>query len=246
MAPMSLPVSPQSRPPLVTIAALYGAGGSVVGPRVSERLDVPLLDRGILSAVARQMHVSESVAAEYDPEVDKRPSSGLRRWLAGLGHGVTADGSPVSGPDDDEARYRTETEQFLARATSAGGVVIGRAGAVVLPARPGVLHVRLDGPREARVRQGMRIQGVDFTTAERRQEANDRARKDYVRDNYGVDPDNPDLYHLRLDSTVLDLDLCVELIVVAARARVRQATFDPPEGVMEQQPGRGGGGEGIP
>jgi len=235
VAQTSIPMSPRPLPPpVVTIAALYGAGGSVIGPRVAERLDVPILDRGILSAVARQMRVSESVAAEYDPDVDKRPSSGLRRWFDGLGHGVTADGSPVSGPDDDEARYRTETEQFLARATTAGGVVIGRAGAVVLQARPGVLHVRLDGPREARVRQAVRIQNIDATTAEWRQEANDRARRDYVRNNYGVDPDDPNLYHLRLDSTVLDLDICVELIAAAARSRVRQASSGRPEGVMGQ------------
>lgn len=29
-------------PPVVTLASLYGAGGSVVGPRVAERLGVPL------------------------------------------------------------------------------------------------------------------------------------------------------------------------------------------------------------
>jgi len=245
MARTAHPGSPQSLLPVVTIAALYGAGGSLVGPRVAATLNVPLLDRGILSAVARHMHVSESVAAQYDPDVDKPPRSGLRRWLDGLSHGVTADGSPVSGPDDDEARYRTETEQFLARATTAGGVVIGRAGAVVLRDRPGVLHVRLDGPRAARLGQGMRIQGIDAATAERRLDANDRARKDYVRNNYDVDPDDPDLYHLRLDSTVLDLDNCVELIASAARARVRQASSGRPEGALGQRV-RGAGGDGNP
>ena len=33
--------------PVVTVSALYGAGGSVVGPRVAEELDVPFLDRQI-------------------------------------------------------------------------------------------------------------------------------------------------------------------------------------------------------
>ena len=38
--------------PVVTLAALYGAGGSVVGPQVAQRLGVPFLDRGISQAVA--------------------------------------------------------------------------------------------------------------------------------------------------------------------------------------------------
>ena len=43
--------------PVVTLAALYGAGGTVVGPRVAERLGVPFLDRGILTAVAKRLGV---------------------------------------------------------------------------------------------------------------------------------------------------------------------------------------------
>jgi hypothetical protein len=51
--------------------------------------------------------------------------------------------------------------------------------------------------------------------------ANDRVRIGYVRASYGVDPEDPDLYRLWIDSTALDVDTCVELIVTAARARVR-------------------------
>jgi hypothetical protein len=54
----------------------------------------------------------------------------------------------------------------------------------------------------------------------------------YVWRNYGVDPEDPQLYHVRLDSTVLDLDTCVELIVAAARGRARQAAARLPGGVV--------------
>jgi cytidylate kinase len=83
--------------------------------------------------------------------------------------------------------------------------------------------VLLGGPREARIRQGMEIEGVDRKTAERRQQANDRARIEYVRRSYGVDPLDPDLYHLVLDSPALGLDTCVDLVVAASEARMRQA-----------------------
>ena len=48
-------------PPVVTLASLYGAGGSVVGPRVAERLGVPFLDRAIPDAVAKQTEPSGSM-----------------------------------------------------------------------------------------------------------------------------------------------------------------------------------------
>ena len=50
-----------------------------------------------------------------------------------------------------------------------------------------MLHVLLGGPPEARIRQDMEIEGIDRKTAEWRQQANDRARTEYVRHSYGVD-----------------------------------------------------------
>ena len=99
--------------------------------------------------------------------------------------------------------------------------MVGRAGMVVLHDVPGTLHVMLGGPREARLRQGMELDGVDRRTARLRLEAHDRAREDYVR-RYGADPADPDLFHLRIDSTAVDLDTCVDLIVAASLSRVRQ------------------------
>ena len=50
--------------PVVTLSAFYGAGGTVVGPQVAERLGVDFLDRGILAAVARQMRIPEEAAGQ--------------------------------------------------------------------------------------------------------------------------------------------------------------------------------------
>ena len=55
-------------PPVVTLASLYGAGGSVVGPRVAERLGVPFLDRAIPDAVAKQTGLPEHAVADVDEQ----------------------------------------------------------------------------------------------------------------------------------------------------------------------------------
>ena len=52
----------------------------------------------------------------------------------------------------DERAYRQQTERVLGEiAAGAGGVVLGRAAAMVLRDRADVLHVRLDGPPERRL-----------------------------------------------------------------------------------------------
>jgi len=122
-------------------------------------------------------------------------------------------------PTPPNEAFCRETEALLREAADAGDVVVlGRAGALVLRDRPGALHVRLDGPEEARLAQAMRVEGIDEEEARQRQRNSDRARTAYVKHFYGADPCNPDHYHLVLDSTALPIETCVELIVTAARA----------------------------
>jgi cytidylate kinase len=207
--------------PAVTLAALYGSGGSVVGPEVAERLGVPFLDRDIPEAVAQRSGLSTDAVAV----ADEAPRTRGERLISTLGRASTASGTAAGAAEDlelYERRLRGHVEEFLARARESGGVALGRGGMVVLRDLPSALHVYLGGPREARVQQGMALDGVDRETAERRQEAEDEARVEYVRRAYGVDGMDPGMYHLMLDSTALDLDVCVELIVAASQARIRE------------------------
>ena len=209
--------------PVVTLAALYGAGGGIVGSRVAERLGVPFLDRKIPETVAERAGLSHSAVAA----VDDGPRAGAGRFVSSLGRASTiVGGDAVSlGQLDLQGRaIRAHIEEFLARARETGGVVLGRGGMVVLQGSPTALHVHLRGDREARLRQAMSIEGIDRATAERRQTSEDDARRSYVRRAYGVDGEDPALYHLVVDSTELSLDACVDLIVAASRARVELAT----------------------
>jgi Cytidylate kinase-like family len=212
--------------PVVTLAALYGAGGSVVGPKVAERLSVPLLDRAIPETVAKQSGLPEDAVAG----IDDQPRSTVQRVVASLGRSTTVSGGAagsVERLDLQERSVRARIEEFLARSIVSGGVAIGRGGMVVLQSVPWALHVHLGGPLEARLRQRMALEGIDHDTAARRQRAEDRARTEYVRRAYGVDGADPALYHVMIDSTAVDLDTCVELIVAGAQARVRAVAATP-------------------
>jgi cytidylate kinase len=204
---------------LVTLSAAYGAGGSQVGPLVGERLGVPFVDRAIPTSVAERLDVSEREALDRDEKV----GSWLSRALLSFGQmGPVLGGAvvpPVRVCDDDD--FRAATEQVLREhAAGAGAVILGRAAAVVLRDEPRALHVRLTGAREARIEQGMRVEGVDRATAERHLGQTDHAREAYVRHYYRVEAGDPSLYHMVLDSTALPLDACADLVVAAAEARI--------------------------
>ncbi len=207
---------------LVTISGSYGAGGSRIGPALAERLDVPFLDRAIPAAVAEELAVPFDDAEAHDEQLS---ASWLERMLRGfIGQDIAAPAGTPAAPAT-AADFRDATEEVLLRQAQSGrAVILGRAAAVVLRDDPRVLRVRLDGPPERRVRQAMALEGIDEATARERQRRQDRAHATYTRHFYGVDIGDPSLYHVMLDSTLIAIDVCVEVLERAARSVAADAS----------------------
>ena len=202
---------------LVTLSAPYGAGGSRVGPAVAERLDLPFVDRAIPTGVAERLALTLREAVARDESVE----NWLTRALLSFGQvgPVLAGAAPPPTELVTGDAFRAATEQVLHELAAQGAVVLGRAGALVLADVPGALHVRLTGPRDARIAQGAELEHLDRETAERHLEESDNAREAYVRHFYRCDPTDAVHYHLVIDSTALPLDACAALIADAALAR---------------------------
>jgi cytidylate kinase len=201
----------------VTIAASFGAGGSVVGPAVAERLELPFIDRAIPVSLAERLeHPLGEALAE-----DERHENAVRHLLdRAVAHSGLFLGVPVPLDHLGGDRHVAESEEAIRRlAAGKGAVILGRAAVFVLKGRPNVLHVRLDGPVEDRRRQAMRHEGLDYRAAAARQLQADRARAAYVSHFHPDAGAWEDIrhYHLTIDGTALSLDLCAEMITSAAR-----------------------------
>lgn len=215
----------------VTIAATYGAGGSVVGPAVAARLGLPFIERAIPPALAQELDRPLDAALADDAHHHGAVARLLNRVL---GHAGLFVGVPTAPEELGAVTDVAQTEAVLRQvADGTGAVILGRAGVFVLRGHPRTLHVRLDGPVAARRRAAMAHERLDAETAARVQQQNDRARRAYVEHFY------PDAgawdairhYHLVLDSTAIPLDTCVDLIVQAA-----QSVFARPTPVTEPLP----------
>ena len=206
------------RRPVVTISASYGAGGGFVGPRVAERLGVAFFDRAIPESVAADLAESpdEVLAAEGDL------GGGLSHWIAffsSTGAAWTGIPSLDVGAPYDEASYTAHVAAVFRRAAHRGAVFLGRGAALVLADDPVALHVRLDGPRDARIAQVVDLGGVEASSARRAQRHTDTARRRYVRRLYHADVADCRHYHLWIDATAVPLATCVDIIVSAVRGR---------------------------
>jgi cytidylate kinase len=206
---------------VVTISASYGAGGAIVGPAVAEKLGVPFLDRAIPVAVADDLQIPLEDVLSRDEQVQgwltrilSAAAPASADWMIGV--------TPPPGALLPDAHFHACTERAIrAGIREHGGVILGRAAAIVLRDHATALHVRLDGDPDRRVRQAMTMLGVGEEEARDAMARNDSARTAYVRHFYRTDPAGPEHYHLVLDSTRIPLEDCTELIVRAAVARTR-------------------------
>jgi cytidylate kinase len=201
---------------IVTVSAPYGCGGAEIARAVAEQLGLPFHDRAIPAQVAGRLGVPVEEAEANDETV----VGGLWRLVASLGTMPDPVGGvlPTSSLPDARA-YREQTERVLAEiAAGAGGVVLGRAGALVLRDRRDALHVRLDGSQSRRLASAVLRSGRPEDEVRREMEGADRSREAYVRHFYRCDPGEARHYHLVIDSTLLPVATVTELIVTAAHS----------------------------
>lgn len=213
--------------PVVTISAAYGAGGSVVAPGLAEALGLPFCDRLLVASVVDDATASENQngsgphpphAPEGITEAEKEASPGSRffsylaRAAAPTAYVVTAEAY------EDEPRLRRHAEgDVVELCRTSGGVILGRAGAVILAKHPRAFHVRLGGPKQRRARRAAQLDQVSEEEAAERLDQTDRARELWVRRLYRADATDLRYYHVVLDTTVFSVEEVVDTLAGMAR-----------------------------
>lgn len=199
---------------VVTISAIYGAGGSVIGPQLAERLGLPFYDRlihGVGSPTVEGL-AERLTNEERNQAPPGRIVAGLSSMSGALGLSV-----PDVGDLDPLATLRRQVETSVRRVgTGTGGVVLGRAAAIVLADHPTAFHIRLQGPAHRCMAIGMKIEGISAEQAKSFQADTDRTRARFVSRLFDRDAGDARLYHLVIDATALSFSYCVQLIADAA------------------------------
>jgi cytidylate kinase len=211
MAAQSSAMAGQSSKVVVTLFESYGSGASYVSEKVAQALGVPL-------------HAQAFSSEELEAAMERRESEGvLTRVFGAMGGPYTSyaglEGPGVALAQRDNYELVIQNTRFVQEAARQGGVIVGRNGAFILAKWPGALHVRLDGPVEQRIARAAAESGIDTERAAKRQKREDQVRADMSIELYGWDPRELDHYDLVVNTGLLDLDTCVEIIVAAAKAK---------------------------
>lgn len=215
---------------VITISRQYGSGGDEIADQLCQLLGYRPFDKRLIYRVAVESGLSEHERLDYNEDSHKVKSfmdrllarsytvAQVRVWHEEPNGVRTAETINL-----DEESALTLVQRAVKAAYEAGNMVIlGRGGQMILRDKPDVLHVRIVAPMEDRIqRVKAQIKSekqeylADIDTRREAQEhilAHDEASADYIKAYYNEDWADPGLYHLVLNTGMIDFERAAQII----------------------------------
>ena len=182
---------------IVTISHEMGAGGSVIGMALAERLEYRYVDQDMISQAAKRYGCLEDKLTQLD---ETKPSF-LERFDVETRHYITVLQSAL-----------------LDVAEQDNTVIMGRSGQVLLQGIAHVLRVFVRAPFDVRVRRVMKKmadegEGVDARSAAELVRRTDQEKSGRTRYLFDVNWSDPALYDLVINTEKLSFEAGVDLVI---------------------------------
>lgn len=198
---------PRPRPlPIVTISRETGSRGSYFGSRLAQRMGYQRLHREAIDFICRSSGYRRRVVESLDEHF-----RGRLEYLVD---------SLITGQAVDHSDYTRQLAQVVLSMSRLGGVVlIGRGGNWILGPKRG-FHIRIVCPKEKRIENLMKYKEVDRDQAERVIEDSDNNRRQFIREVYHADIDDPRGYDLVVNSALIDVEELLDTAIVAMQGKM--------------------------
>ena len=189
-----------------SISREFGSGGRTVGKLVAQQLGVAYYDKELVKQVALKTGFNERFIEQVGE--DSREKS----WL---GHLFSAPGTPgiMNGMSADDFLWTIQYQVILDLADKGPCVIVGRCSDYILRDRPDAFHVFVHASVPVRAERIVRLYGESENSPEKRLGDKDKRRRLHYKHYTGQEWGMSQNYHLSLDSGVLGIQRCVDLIV---------------------------------
>lgn len=195
---------------IITIERKYASGGNEIGKRLAEALGYKLYDRNILLQAARNLEIPPFQIEGLD---ECSPGG----WLFNLSKtslGGNSDNKNLSMAD----KLFLEEERIIEEAAKEGDcVIVGRAAGYILREKENHLGVFIHADDEKRLKRAIEKEGFNEAEAKNALKKNDKRRSGFYRSVTDWEWGNPKFYELYMDSGKLGMELCIRLLMEAAK-----------------------------
>ena len=190
---------------IITINREFESAGNEIAQAVATELKLPYYDKFLITASAEESGMDEHWVAATDEKLASR----FERSQAEAAYYYGNSGTPATTSTQvAEVQFR-----LIERLAQEGPCLfVGRCANYVLRDRDDVLDVFVHAGRDYRVRRTMEKLNLPERRAVAVLRRTDRARKAYYKTYTGCDWNDPNLYHVVLNSDRLSFDACVGTI----------------------------------
>ena len=184
---------------IVTISREFGSGGRTIGKAVARKLGIPCYDAELITEMAKQSGFAE----DYVREAGEYAPGGLLNSMFT---------SRAGGPTNEDILWQIQCNMVAQLAKKGPCVIVGRCGDYILRDRPDVLKAFVHADMAFRAKRIVEVYGQREESPEQRLKDKDKRRSTYYRFYTGRKWGQLDTYDLMLNSGVLGIEKCTELI----------------------------------
>ena len=184
---------------IITISREFGSGGRTIGKMVAEKLGIPCYDAEIIQKMADET----GFAPDYVKEAGEySPGSFLSAAFS----------NRMFGPTNEDILWQHQYRVITELAEKGPCVIVGRCADYILEDKADCLKVFIHADLEFRAKRIVEVYGERAESPEERIKDKDKRRAAYHRFYTNMKWGYAQNYDLTLNSGVLGLDNCVDII----------------------------------
>ena len=191
--------------PLILISRQRGAGGLSIAEGLSKALGWPYYDKNIIKEIALTLGADEK-RLKF---LDEKDRNTFHEFLNVF----------CRDPEVSQDEYVQYLNQFIKKLHKVGGsIIVGRGANFILPPQD-VLRVRLVCEPKVCVSHAVQRYGFKEKEAVTTLAKWDREQSNFIKRYYGEDITDPMQYDLVINTTYIDLDNVVEIVISAYKKK---------------------------
>lgn len=184
---------------IITISREFGSGGRTIGRKVAEELGIPCYDSELIQKIATESGFDENYikdAGEYAPG----------------GFLSSAFANRAFGPTNEDYLWQIQYQIITELAEKGPCVIVGRCADYILRDKADCLKVFIHADMDFRADRIVKVYGEREESPEQRLKDKDKRRAAYHRFYTNMKWGHAQNYHITLNSGVLGIEKCVEII----------------------------------
>ncbi len=184
---------------VITISREFGSGGRTIGKKVAEKLGIPCYDAEIIQEMAKET----GFAADYIKEAGEYALGGFLS---------AAFSNRTFGPTNEDILWNHQCNTITGLAGKGPCVIVGRCADYILQDKADCLKVFIHADMKFPAERIVKVYGEREQSPEGRLRDKDKRRAAYHRFYTNMKWGHAQNYHLTLDSDVLGVNKCVDII----------------------------------